>query len=304
MNLSERIRFAPDYSKDESTRMDTKAIEPLAGPHAKDVQVGDRFEFGKNWKRFLSRLDEKRIAEAEASLLEMLGASCLQGKSFLDIGCGSGLFSLAARRLGASVYSFDYDPECVGCTQDLKRRFFPDDAQWRIEEASALSSDYLDRLGLFDIVYSWGVLHHTGAMWEALANAGRLVKPQGGQLFIAIYNDQGRTSSLWRTIKRAYNRTPRQLRFAILWPITLYYFLSASTSDLLSRRPLRALSTNTGTRGMNFWTDVVDWVGGYPFEVAKPEQIFAFYRGRRFTLERLVTCGGRMGCNQYVLTRD
>src|ERR1700722_19541481 len=131
--------------------MDTRAAAPLSGPQALDVQAGARFEFGKNWKKYLNCLDEKRIAEAEASVLEMLGESSLQGKSFLDIGCGSGFFSRAARRLGAAVYSFDYDPECVGCARELKSRFFPNDAQWRIQEGSALSSDYLGSLGLFDI---------------------------------------------------------------------------------------------------------------------------------------------------------
>ncbi len=50
----------------------------------------------------------------------------LAGNSFLDVGSGSGLFSLAAMRLGADrVHSFDYDPQSVGCTKELKRRFPP-----------------------------------------------------------------------------------------------------------------------------------------------------------------------------------
>ncbi|HYY59119.1 MAG TPA: class I SAM-dependent methyltransferase, partial [Pyrinomonadaceae bacterium] len=130
-----------------------------------------RFEFGRNWRRFLSTLDEERILEAERSLRLMLEAETLDGKSFLDIGSGSGLFSLAARRLGARVHSFDYDAESVACAQELKQRFFAGDADWTIERGSVLDSDYVKRLGQFDIVYSWGVLHHTGAMWRALENA-------------------------------------------------------------------------------------------------------------------------------------
>ena len=136
-----------------------------------ELESERRFEFGRNWRRFLSTLDEERIHEAEKSLLSMLEVETLQDRSFLDIGSGSGLFSLAARRLGARVHSFDYDPESVACAQELKGRFFAGDADWTIERGSVLDADYIKRLGQFDIVYSWGVLHHTGAMWRALEHA-------------------------------------------------------------------------------------------------------------------------------------
>ena len=165
----------------------------IADEFTQEVTQGKRFEFGKNWSQFLTVLDDKRIARAEQSLQEMLEVDDLFGKRFLDIGSGSGLFSLAARRLGASVHSFDYDPQAVACTTELKRRYFPGDGMWTIEEASVLDREYLASLGKFDIVYSWGVLHHTGAMWDALENVCLNVAP-GGRLFISIYNDQGRTS--------------------------------------------------------------------------------------------------------------
>src|SRR5919112_3443292 len=125
--------------------------------HAIEVGRGERFEFGENWSRFLAVLDDARIRKAEKSLQQMLGVESLEGKSFLDIGSGSGLFSLAARRLGARVHSFDYDPQSVACTRELRRRFFADDEDWKVEEGSALDEAYVRSLGQFDTVYSWGV---------------------------------------------------------------------------------------------------------------------------------------------------
>lgn len=145
----------------------------------KEIQSGERFAFGANWTRFLGTLNEARIAKAEQSLREMLGMDRLDGLRFLDAGSGSGLFSLAARRLGAKVHSFDFDPQSVACAQELKLRYFPDDAQWQIEQGSVLDDGYLGQMGQFDIVYSWGVLHHTGAMWQALENVVPLVAGGG-----------------------------------------------------------------------------------------------------------------------------
>jgi 2-polyprenyl-3-methyl-5-hydroxy-6-metoxy-1,4-benzoquinol methylase len=141
-----------------------------------------RFAFGDNWTRFLDLLDEDRIREAERSLREMLQVERLDGKRFLDIGSGSGLFSLAARRLGAIVHSFDYDPQSVACTAELRASCFPSDANWQVEQGSVLDRNYLERLGEFDIVYSWGVLHHTGAMWLGIENAIGRVVCEGGDI--------------------------------------------------------------------------------------------------------------------------
>ena len=173
--------------------------------HAAEIASGERFAFGKNWAAFLADLDDSRIAAAENSLRQMLDVENLRGRSFLDIGSGSGLFSLAARRLGAKVQSFDYDPASVACTRELKTRYYPQDDDWTIGSGSVLDPDYMNSLPMFDIVYSWGVLHHTGQMWLALEHAGRLVD-EGGKLFIAIYNDQGTASRRWRSLKSAYNR--------------------------------------------------------------------------------------------------
>lgn len=266
-----------------------------------------RFEFGRNWARFLLLLDDERISKAQESLSELLRVTDLRGQTVVDVGSGSGLFSLAAKRLGAAqVHSFDYDAESVACTRELKRRFFPDDRSWTIEQGSVLDEEYLRSLGRYDVVYSWGVLHHTGDLWRALEYTTELVSP-GGRLCIAIYNDQGSTSMRWRMIKRLYNQGASVLRAALLMAVRTY-FASRGALGWIARAghsvPSHRTDEGQGTyRGMSNWHDLVDWVGGYPFEVAKPEEVFDFCQKRGFVLERLKTVGGGLGNNEFVFAQ-
>ncbi|HEX3249067.1 MAG TPA: class I SAM-dependent methyltransferase [Pyrinomonadaceae bacterium] len=272
------------------------ASELTTSVQASEVSRGERFEFGKNWSRFLSTLDDAKIDSAMNSLRTMLEIDDLTGKRFLDIGSGSGLFSLAARRLGASVFSFDYDPNSMACTAELRRRYFPHDDQWNVAEGSALDADYVRSLGQFDVVYSWGVLHHTGDMWTALENAQIPVAP-GGKLFIAIYNDTGSQARRWLWIKKTYNRLPSFARI----PFALIVSAPSQAKSLLGT--MLGYGRQSKERGMNRWHDMIDWVGGYPYEVAAPEEIFEFYKQRGFALAKL-RCGGvGLGCNEYVLIR-
>lgn len=273
--------------------------------HDQQLQQGPRFAFGENWSRFLRTLDEVRVVEAERSLKAMLHLETLAGLRFIDVGSGSGLFSLAARRLGATVHSFDFDPQSVACTAELRRRFFPNDIEWTIEEGSVLDAEYLSGLGRFDVVYSWGVLHHTGDMWRAIGNTATLCTPNG-ILFIAIYNNMGGASERWTRIKKAYCSLPNQLRLpfalAVMTPIQLKSFLIhvVQNKGLAFFRDKYAYQTH---RGMNWWRDQLDWIGGYPYQDAKPEEVFTFLHERGFSLANMTTCGGGIGCNQFVFRR-
>lgn len=271
-----------------------------------EVEAGSRFEFGENWQRFLSVFDEERMVEAERSLTEMLGSGSLEGRSFLDAGSGSGLFSLAAVRLGAArVHSLDFDPSSVACTKEVKRRCMPEAAHWTVERASILDDERIATLGQWDVVYSWGVLHHTGDMRRAMENISHLVAPEG-RLFVSIYNDQGLKTRIWRRIKRTYNGLPEGLRVpyvvVVMAPRELLS-LAAHTAALHPTDYVRTWTEYKRSRGMSRWHDLVDWVGGYPFEVAKPEEVFDFYRDRGFVLLSLTTAGAGLGCNQYVFAR-
>ena len=266
----------------------------------------ERFKFGKNWSRFLEHLNDDRILEAEKSLKEKLGCDSLQGKVFLDIGSGSGLFSLAAFRLGAKVFSFDYDPQSVACTQELKRRFFLDDQKWTIETGSVLDIKYISGLGQFDVVYSWGVLHHTGEMWKAIDNVSVLCK-SNSLLFIAIYNNMGGASRRWTKIKKNYCQLPHSLKMpfaiAVMTPILLRSFLIYAVQGKVIRFFSEKYNYKT-KRGMSWWYDQIDWIGGYPYEDAKPEEIFWFLHKKGFSLRNMTTCGGGIGCNQFVFQKE
>jgi 2-polyprenyl-3-methyl-5-hydroxy-6-metoxy-1,4-benzoquinol methylase len=272
--------------------------------HAAEVTGGERFEFGENWRRFLSVLDNTRIEEAERSLEQMLGSGALAGRSFIDVGSGSGLFSLAAMRLGARrVHSLDIDPTSVACTAELKRRYLPAALHWTVERASVLDERHLEALGKWDVVYSWGVLHHTGDIWTAMANVERLVAHRG-RLFIALYNDQGLKSRAWRAIKRTYNLLPPRTRPAFVVAVMGPREALAAAIDVARLKPIAYLRRWTDykrSRGMSRWHDLVDRVGGYPFEVAKPDEVFRFYRDRGFQLVELVT--RTSGCNEFVFMR-
>jgi len=270
------------------------------------------FAFGKNWARFLASLNDDRIKAAEDSLRNLLRREDLNRTQFLDAGSGSGLFSLAAYRLGAAVVSLDVDSDSVACAEELKRRYVKDLTRWQIVDGSLLDQAFLETLGKFEIVYCWGVAHHTGSMWVAIENLVLRVKDDGW-LVLAIYNDQLYISRAWRAVKTIYHRLPHFLRPPYVFLIGFITFVKrlvvtmlACMIRLLTLRnpfvPLLNWASETQARGMHSWYDLVDWVGGWPFEVARPEEVFRFLRDRGFSLEELVTSGGD-GCNEFAFRK-
>jgi SAM-dependent methyltransferase len=261
-----------------------------------------RFAFGKNWRSFLSVLDEDRINEARRAICDSLGRSDLRGWRVLDIGSGSGLSSLVMCRLGAEVVSFDYDPDSVACTEELRRRCDVGDNRWTVAQGSVLDAGFMRSLGEFDLVYSWGVLHHTGAMWHALDLAQQCVAP-GGTLLIALYNDQGWRSRVWHTVKRLYcsSTLGRWLVVVTFYPLFAMYALWQDLRHF--RMPGTHARNYVRKRGMSIFHDWRDWLGGYPFEVAKPEEVVRKLAADGFELQSKTLTQG-LGCNEFVFAKS
>lgn len=253
------------------------------------------FDFGSNWAEFSKRrVDPGRLEIACKSLQSLVGEKNFAGKSFLDVGCGSGLFSIAAHRLGATkVVGVDVNPRCIEISQ-ANRDFLAPGACIEFHVASALESEQLKRFGSYDLVYAWGSLHHTGSMWKAIGNVSERVAPEG-VLILAIYNKHI-TSPAWKTIKWMYNQVPGLVqRFMILIFVGIIYvakFLVTRTNPLKKER------------GMDFWYDVIDWVGGYPYEYATPSEVEAIVSLGGFQLRRFASASVPTGCNEFVFEKN
>lgn len=261
----------------------------------------NKFHFGKNWQEFLdNHFSSEALKASRSRLAEFLQTDSLAGKTFADLGSGSGIHSLAALELGADgVVSVDFDPEAVKCTEQLKSSS-PYGQKWQVCRGSLLNLGFLSDLGLFDIVYCWGVAHHTGNMWQALDNISKNVK-KGGSLFIAIYNHvEGRMGSkMWRKIKHAYNKSPFFVKKIMEY---LYISFNFLLLPLHFKNPFSVMKYYKEKRGMAWTTDMVDWLGGYPYEYASPKQIFDFYKKKGFELQNIKTTN-HIGCNQFLFLK-
>lgn len=230
------------------------------------LEADTHFEFGKNWNDYSKLIDEAAIAEAARAITNLVPAEMIRGATWLDIGSGSGLHSLAAARLGASaVTALDIDEDSVETTRKVLK------AHGVAATVMKRSVFAIDDLGQFDIVYSWGVLHHTGAMWRAVQSAAERVRP-GGLLVIALYQKTAMCSP-WTLEKRLYTAAPEPVRRLMR---ATYKALFKAGLVLTGRKPHEYERTYKASRGMNWDHDIHDWLGGYPYESSTPDETRAF----------------------------
>lgn len=268
------------------------------------TSASSHFAFGENWADFSTSITDENVRLATGCMAKLLGSD-LAGKSFLDIGCGSGLHAVAALNLGAGrIMAIDIDPKSVETTKSILSQFAPR-RDWQADVVSVLSSRF-DGLGKFDIVYSWGVLHHTGQMREAIAAASRAVKP-GGVLAIAIYTKTA-LCGFWRHEKHIYSRSPRWGQAIIRGAFRIWKSLIGALVFVKNGRLEKV--DRIKVRGMADKTDIHDWLGGYPYESATPDEIFALAEGLGLKKLAFFPIPGRSrhgllgsGCDEYVFVR-
>lgn len=268
------------------------------------LQQQSHFAFGKNWLDYARKIDEAKIAQAIADLRQLSGRQNFDGLSFLDIGCGSGLSALAAMRLGANrVTGVDIDPDSVAAARSVFAKFAPGfPADFQVRSVFDMTAT---EFGSFDIVHSWGVLHHTGDMMRAIETAGALVRP-GGEFYLALYR-KTRFCGMWRAIKRWYSKAPpasqRRARST--------YILLRKAIFRMKRVDFDTYVRSYASRGMDYYNDVHDWLGGYPYESIDPETCRALLARSGFVIDReFVRKGGwalqglmGSGCDKYAFHR-
>ena len=260
-----------------------------------------RYRFGKNWAEFIAKnFNDAIVEESRAHLARFLRVSTLETLTFLDIGCGSGLHSLAAHRMGAArIISFDYDGESVETTERV-RDYAGNPSTWTVMQGSVLDRQLMERLPPADIVYSWGVLHHTGAMWSAVRNASIPMKSDG-TFYISLYSSDNYVDpppEYWIKVKQKYNAAGPIRKRLKEWQYAMRF--SVLPELKAGRNPL-GIIRRYGSRGMKYWTDVKDWLGGYPIEFASFRETRDF--GERELGLHLVNVSTGEGCTEYLFCR-
>ena len=273
----------------------------LADPRIR--QDTRQFDFGRNWKEFSGRaLTPERVEQAHEDFQRLTGGLPISGQTFLDIGFGQGLSLMIAAASGARAVGLDINPLCAEVL-DSNRRYFPElkDTPIPAHVGSILDPAVVEKIRHaapdghpgYDVVHSWGVLHHTGDMWQALDRAASLVRP-GGILIVALYNKHF-TSPAWKLVKRAYMAAPplgqallNRLFYPIIWLAKL---------AVTGKNPARM------TRGMDFYYNVIDWVGGWPYEYASVDQVSGYFAELGLISQRVIPAQVPTGCNEFIFRR-
>lgn len=260
------------------------------------------FAFGQNWASYVAEVNESQIVQARLGLTRLLGDD-IAGKRFIDIGCGSGVHALAALQLGVSqVVAIDIDPDSVKTTTELLQQH-AGTSKWSAHCNSVFDVNS-GSFGHFDIVYSWGALHHTGDMYRAIRSAAQLVAP-GGQFAFALYR-RSLFCGLWKLEKQWYAAADRAAQRTAE---RLYIQAFRLGLRVTGRSLTDYIAKYKRMRGMDFHHDVRDWLGGWPYESISATAVHHLMTSLGFVQKRFFGKPGLgigllgIGCNEYVCTR-
>jgi len=257
------------------------------------------FDFGENWVAYSREaLTKEKVESARIDFKQLYSGISFEGKRFLDIGFGQGLALLFAKEMGAIVTGCDINHKCKE-SLEITKQVVGYKGEITTIIGSILSKETMNALrgdcnNKFDIVHSWGVLHHTGSMYKSLKDVTTLVE-NDGYIVLAIYNRHW-SSPLWRFIKFVYCYMPQMVQKLLIAGLTP--IIVASKFIVTGKNPLKC------KRGMSFFHDVTDWIGGYPYEYASSEEICSIMRSKGFTCVRTVLAEVPTGCNQFVFKRE
>jgi 2-polyprenyl-6-hydroxyphenyl methylase/3-demethylubiquinone-9 3-methyltransferase len=223
-------------------------------PNLKDNGI---FSFGFNWESYVDMIMNEDIIERHKKDLDSIYKSFnldIRGLDVIDIGSGSGLSSVCFERLGAkSITSLDIDKHSYNATLLTKNKFGNGSSKWDVINKSVL--DGIENK--YDLVYSWGVLHHTGNMFQAINIASNAVR-DGGYFHVALYID-GPTYLTHLKTKQKFASLDRDEKIDYL-----LNYLGGSGNDWFI----------PDNRGMMKFHDALDWLGGLPYEVCNPNDLF------------------------------
>ena len=262
-----------------------------------------QFDFGSNWKEFSAKaLSPEKIQQARNDFQTLMAGINIRGVTLLDIGFGQGLTLLISTELGAITAGCEINPISIEVLEFNKQKFPKiKDCSIPIITGSILDPKIISDLkkvdflhgNLYDIVHSWGVLHHTGNMWEAIKITSDLVKPNG-HFIISIYNRHW-TSKIWLLIKWLYNKSPQIIKKLLVY--TFFPIIYVAKYIVTGKNPAKS------KRGMDFYFDVIDWVGGYPYEYATKDEIAKYVENLGFKCLRCISATVPTGCNQFVFEK-
>jgi 2-polyprenyl-3-methyl-5-hydroxy-6-metoxy-1,4-benzoquinol methylase len=133
-------------------------------------------------EEYFNEVSAKRY-RVEPHILDFAGFHLWRGRRVLEIGCGIGSDAEQFARHGADYVGIDISDESINL---CRRRFRVQDVHGEFHRGSVTDLEFLKHLGKFDLVYSYGVLHHFPSMDQHLANIAKVLEP-GGELRFMVY---------------------------------------------------------------------------------------------------------------------